>query len=112
MRKLLALAALLTAPGCAGFEPLGAAGKEETLYCYQALVGIDCYKTPYHRDERRLIAYTGPAPETYPKPMPPPDPRLFAPEMVSYWVKDPEPVPTAAPGKTRAVSRETLPPRR
>ena len=114
MRRLttiVALAAGFGASGC-GLEPYFADGKgEAALYCYQALVGVDCYKTPNHRDERRLLAYTGPAPETYPKPAPPPEPRLYAPEMVSYYVKDPEPVPTSPP-RARSVQRESLPPAR
>lgn len=115
MRKLTAILALAVVPaasGCALPEVLAGGGRTlEPLYCYQALVGVDCYKTPNHRDERRLIAYTGPAPETYPRPAPPPEPRLYAPEMVSYYVKDPEPVPTSPP-KARAVQRESLPPSR
>ena len=114
MRRLttiMALAAGFGASGC-GLDFYDADGKSEgALYCYQALVGVDCYKTPNHRDERRLLAYTGPAPETYPKPPPPPEPRLYAPEMVSYYVKDSEPIPTSPP-KARAVSRESLPPAR
>ncbi len=117
MRKLMALAAFagaLGAGGCGVVDWAGAEGPDKrAVYCYQALVGIDCYPAPNHRDERRLVSYTGPAPETYPKPLPPPDPRLYAPEQISYWVKDPEPVPTAAPSKSRAaVSRQPLPPAR
>ena len=104
------LAAAFGAAGC-GLDRLGADKGERALYCYQALVGIDCYPTPNHRDERRLVSYTGPSPETYPKPLPPPEPKLYAPEQVSYWVKDPEPVPTAAPS-SRPVSRQPLPPAR
>ncbi len=111
MRKLTAIlvfAATLAASGC-GLDYYGADGKgEKALYCYQALVGIDCYKTPNHRDERRLVSYVGPAPETYAKPAPPPEARLYAPEMISYFVKDPEPIP-ASPPKARAVQRENLP---
>lgn len=114
MRRIMtafALAASLAASGC-GLEIYSADGKgEPPLYCYQALVGVDCYKTPNHRDERRLLAYTGPAPETYPKPSPQPEPQLYAPEMVPYYVKDAEPVPTSPP-KARAVSREGVPPAR
>ncbi len=113
MRKLILpalFAAALGAGGC-GLDFADADGKSErAVYCYQALVGIDCYPTPNHRDERRLVSYTGPAPETYPKPLPPPEPALYAPEQISYWVKDPEPVPTSP--KARAVSRQPLPPAR
>jgi hypothetical protein len=111
MRKLTMLAALAAAFGAGGCGVMsGAEGKgERAIYCYQSLVAIDCYPTPNHLDERRLVSYTGPAPETYPKPLPPPEPKLYAPEQVSYWVKDPEPVPTAAPA-ARPVSRQPLPP--
>lgn len=114
MRIRTALAVLTAAFGAAGcgLDFTSAEDKRErAIYCYQALVGIDCYPTPNHRDERRLVSYTGPAPETYPKPLPPPEPKLYAPEQVSYWVKDPEPVPTAAPA-SRPVSRQPLPPAR
>lgn len=118
MRKLtaiLAFAATLAASGC-GLEPYVRGGEGDPrivksaspLYCYQALVGIDCYKTPNHRDERRLVSYVGPAPETYPVPAPPLEAQLYAPEMISYFVKDPEPIPTSPP-KARAVQRESLP---
>ncbi|MEK7246302.1 MAG: hypothetical protein AAB223_09820 [Pseudomonadota bacterium] len=113
MRRLMtimALAASAGASGC-GLEPYVRGGEgdprivkgEAALYCYRALVGVDCYKTPNHRDERRLLAYTGPAPETYPKPAPPPEPQLYAPEMVPYYVKDAEPIPTSPP---RARTRQ------
>jgi hypothetical protein len=107
---MAALAAALGAGGC-GRDMSGAQGAgERAVYCYQALVGIDCYPTPNHLDERRLVSYTGPAPETYPKPLPPPEPQLYAPANVSYWVKDPEPVPTAAPA-ARQVQRQPFRPR-
>ncbi len=40
----------------------------EPAYCYKSLAGIECYKEPYHRDERRLVNYFGPAPSRYDPP--------------------------------------------
>lgn len=78
--------------------------KTDPIYCYQSLAGVECFKTPVHRDERRLVSYNGPAPETYPKPRPEADPVLKAPEMVPFYVKDPEPMPQADPPKRRSAS--------
>lgn len=65
----------------------------EPVYCYKSLAGTQCYREPKHSDERRLVNYFGPHPSRYEKPEPAPIPALQAPEMVNYWVKDPEPVP-------------------
>ncbi len=69
----------------------------EPVYCYQALgrsvSGIECYKTPNHRDERRLVNYYGPHPSRYDRPEPPPPPTLSAPPSVDFYVRDPEPIP-------------------
>jgi len=84
--------------------------------------GIRCFKTPVHRDERHLVGYTGPPPGRYPRPEPP-QPKLYAPDAVTYWVKDaellPEPAPVP-PGRRVAppplrntvshIERESLPP--
>ena len=67
-----------------GFEP---------RYCYKSLGGITCFGTPYHRDERRLVNYFGPAPNRYEKPMLAPETELAPPtQQVKHWVKDPEPI--------------------
>ncbi len=66
----------------------------EPRYCYRSIGGVTCYETPYHRDERRLVNYYGPAPVRYDKPEDAPVPARSAPEQIDYWVKDPEPVPT------------------
>ena len=71
LTAILAFAATLAVGGC-GLEPFVRGSEDDPrfvrkaspIYCYQALVGIDCYKTPNHRDERRLVSYVGPAPET------------------------------------------------
>jgi len=69
----------------------------EPRYCYKSLGGVSCYQTPYHRDERRMVNYYGPAPVRYDRPEAAPDPVRSAPEQIDYWVKDPEPIPTIAP---------------
>lgn len=65
----------------------------EPVYCYKSLAGTQCYREPKHSDARRLVNYFGPHPSRYEKPEPVPVPTYKAPEMVNYWVKDPEPVP-------------------
>ena len=99
-----ALAAVLAQAGCGGAGFLAGEAKADPIYCYRSLAGVECFKTPEHRDERRLVSYSGPAPEMYPKPLPAPEPALKAPEMVPFYVKDPEPVPEADPPKRRAAA--------
>ncbi len=69
----------------------------EPVYCYQSIgrsvSGVECYKTPKHRDERRLVNYYGPHPSRYDRPEPPPPPTLSAPPPVDFYVRDPEPIP-------------------
>ncbi len=69
----------------------------EPTYCYQSIGGVECHRTPYHRDERRLVSYFGPHPSRYDKPEPPEPPVLTPPAMINYWVKDAEPIPRPAP---------------
>ncbi len=93
---ILGVAGLLSA--CGSIDQYEAQVKDfEPIYCYQSLAGTECYRTPYHRDERRLVNYFGPHPSRYEKPEPPVVPPLKAPETVNYWVKDPEPVPRPMP---------------
>ena len=83
---------------------------EEPRYCYRHFVGrdgIQCYATPVHRDERRLVGYTGPPPSHYPRPKAKPAAKLYAPAAVTYWVKDAELIPEPAPvppGRRAAAS--------
>ena len=70
---------------------------EEPRYFYKSLAGLTCYEKPNHRDEKRLVNYFGPAPMRYEKPEALPLPKRIAPDMVNYWVKNPEPVPTTMP---------------
>ncbi len=65
----------------------------EPTYCYKSIGGVECFRQPFHRDERRLVNYFGPHPSRYDKPEPPELAPIAAPAMINYWVKDPEPVP-------------------
>ncbi|MBT3305979.1 MAG: hypothetical protein HN377_05790 [Alphaproteobacteria bacterium] len=69
----------------------------EPTYCYKSIGKVACYKEPFHRDEKRLVNYFGPHPSRYDKPDVPEATPIAAPEMVNYWVKDPEPIPRPAP---------------
>ncbi len=78
-----------------------AAVQPDPVYCYQSLGrstgSVTCYQTPVHRDQRRLVNFYGPHPETYPRPAPPAPARLSPPPSVDFYVRDPEPVPPEAP---------------
>ena len=69
----------------------------EPSYCYKSIGGVECYRKPYHRDERRLVNYFGQHPSRYDKPEPAERAPHSPPEMVNYWVKDAEPIPRPAP---------------
>jgi len=96
MNRLIIIAgATLILSACAQKSAYEAAVEDfEPRYCYRSLGGVMCYETPYHRDERRLVNYYGPAPVRYDRPEAAPDPERTAPDQINYWVKDPEPVPT------------------
>ena len=96
-----ALAALLAACGYVS-EYEKAVYDYEPIYCYQSLAGVACFKEPYHRDEKRLVNYYGPAPERYDRPAPPPPAELYAPPSVDYFVRDPDPAPEPAPPRKMA----------
>jgi len=99
MNKLIfpAIAALLVG-ACAQKSAYEAAVEDyEPVYCYKSIGGVACYEEPYHRDERRIVNYFGPAPIRYDRPDEPEPQKLFAPEPVDFWVKDVEPVPEPAP---------------
>lgn len=90
--------AILSLSACAQKSAYEAAVEDlEPRYCYKSLAGVTCYEKPYHRDEKRLVNFFGPAPKRYEKPATLPEPRRDAPEAITYWVKDPEPIPTPAP---------------
>ena len=69
----------------------------EPTYCYKSIGGVECFREPFHRDERRLVNYFGPHPSRYDKPEPPQLAPIAAPPRINYWVKDPEPVPRPKP---------------
>ena len=92
----LGLAALLGACGYVS-EYEKAVYDWEPTYCYKSIGTVACYKEPYHRDEKRLVNYFGPDPSRYDKPDAPEPTPFHPPEMVNYWVKDPEPIPRPAP---------------
>lgn len=102
LKRILTLAAIVPAFGLLGAcaqKSAYEAGVEgyEPVYCYRSLAGVACHQKPNFTDERRMVNYYGPAPTRYERPAPPPEQKLFAPEMVNYWAKDPEPLPRAAP---------------
>jgi hypothetical protein len=110
--KLFPLWLLTLAAACATEREIARTGIEAPRYCYSRFVGRDaitCYETPRFAEENRLVGYTGPAPDRYPRPAPPPPARLHAPDAVNYWVKDAELIPQAAPvppGRTVAPPPE------
>ncbi len=69
----------------------------EPLYCYKSLAATQCYHKPKHADSLRLVNYYGPHPSRYDAPEPKAAPNFSAPEMINYWVKDPEPIPRSMP---------------
>jgi hypothetical protein len=118
MRKLgLWLGLVVGLGGCAdviNLLAMPAETRQEPIYCYRYLSGVECYKTPVHRDEKRLVNYQGPAPESYPKPPPPPEQVLAAPPATGFYVRDPDPVPESPPrlDKVRTSPDLTSPPPR
>jgi len=93
---VLACAAALSA--CAQKSAYEAAVEDrEPVYCYQSLGNVVCHEKPNFHDERRMVNYFGPAPQRYERPAPAAEQKLSAPEPVNYWVKDPVPLPRAAP---------------
>lgn len=64
----------------------------EPLYCYDTIGEVQCYREPFHRDDRRLVNYFGPHPSRYDPPAPPRRAPLQPPPATADWVMDPEPV--------------------
>ena len=92
---MIAAAALLGACGYVS-EYERAVYDYEPTYCYKSLAGVQCFESPNHRDERRLVNYFGPHPSRYERPTPPPAPRLLPPPPVDFYVRDAEPIPSPA----------------
>ncbi len=103
MRNTLFVAAVGALVGACGYvsEYEKAVYDFEPVYCYQSIGGVECYKTPKHRDERRLVNYYGPHPSRYDRPEPTPPPTLSAPPSVDFYVRDSEPIPEPAPPRVR-----------
>ena len=78
----------------------------EPVYCYKSLASVQCYKEPKHSDSRRLVNFYGPAPREYDEPDTPVYSTPRPPKMIDTWVKDPEPVPEAAPMKAHIATPE------
>ena len=112
MRNTLFLTAVGALVGACGYvsEYEKAVYDLEPVYCYQSIgqsvSGVECYKTPKHRDERRLVNYYGPHPSRYDRPEPPPPPTLSAPPAVDFFVRDPEPIPEPAPPRAKPEAGE------
>jgi hypothetical protein len=73
----------------------------EATYCYKSLAAVHCFDEPYHRDEKRLVNYYGPAPSRYETPEAPLPVTLAAPPAIDYFVRDPEPIPEPAPRRPK-----------
>ncbi len=107
MRNTLFVAAVGALVGACGYVSAyeEAVYDSEPVYCYQSIgrsvSGVECYKTPKHRDERRLVNYYGPDPSRYDRPEAPPPAILSPPPAVDFFVRDPEPIPTPAPPRAR-----------
>lgn len=101
LRAAMALSAAALAGGltaCAPADRYEAAVENwDPIYCYKSLAGARCYAEPKASDAGLLVNYYGPSPRRYPAPPPLPEPNFKAPQMINYWVKDPEPIPRAAP---------------
>ena len=107
MRKTLlslALPALLAACGYVDRYEAGVYDFEP-VYCYRTIGAVRCFKTPDHRDERRLVNYYGPHPSRYERPAPAARPAFKAPPPVAFYVRDPEPVPEPVRPRRRPAAR-------
>jgi hypothetical protein len=111
LKRLLGLAVILSATtllaACSNMTLYEQQVEDfEPVYCYKSIGSVQCYKEPKHSDSRRLVNFYGPAPRTYDKPDAPEYAAPKAPKMIDYWVKDPEPIPQAAPPKDTAIKAE------
>ncbi|MDP6173478.1 MAG: hypothetical protein QGF09_04850 [Rhodospirillales bacterium] len=102
MRKGVILATAAVLSGCSYVDSYEEAVHDrEPIYCYQSLAAVECYRTPDHTDEKRLVNYFGPHPSRHER-QETEEPKLKAPPPISKWVKDTEPVPRAA-GESKPV---------
>ncbi len=105
MKKSLFLLAVLVLLGACSYTSDYEKGvfNYEPVYCYQSIGEVQCYKTPNHPDEKRLVNYYGPAPSRYDKPDAPSRPKLAPPPPIDYFVIDAEPIPE--PKQVKASSK-------
>jgi len=98
IRKCLALAAAAaTLTACGYVDDYEKAVYDlDPVYCYRTIGGAECHAEPSFAARAKLVNYYGPHPSRYDAPDPQVVPAPKSPEMVNYWVKDPEPVPRAA----------------
>lgn len=96
---LVSLAVALFAAGCGSDRTAyeRSVAKEEPVYCYQTLAGIDCYKRPDFRDERMMVNFYGPPPADFERPEPPEAAELTAPPPVDHYCRVGEPDACALP---------------
>jgi hypothetical protein len=83
----------------------------EPVYCYQTLGGVDCHRTPHHRDGLRLVNYYGPAPSKYAAPDQMEIRDTAAPPRVEAFDRDPEPDTRSARSVRSASAPEAEPTR-
>lgn len=97
-RGLALVAAAVTLTACGYVDGYEAQVHDmEPVYCYRTIGAPECHSAPSYADRRQLVNYFGPHPSRYDAPPVVVLPEPKAPEMVNYWVKDPEPLPRAAP---------------
>lgn len=90
----LMIGCLLGLSACGYISPYEEAVYDEApRYCYRQLGGIECFSEPVHRDAARLVNYYGPHPSRFNTPSPPNRLEPAAPPPVTYYVRDPDPVP-------------------
>ncbi len=99
IRKCLALAAAAATLSACGYvdDYERAVYDQDPVYCYRTIGGAECHPEPSFAARAKLVNYYGPHPSRYAAPEAAAVPAPKSPEMVNYWVKDPEPVPRAAP---------------
>lgn len=108
MRALLVLTAVTFLLGACGYVSeyeRGVSGYEP-VYCYKSIGGVQCFDTPNHRDEKRLVNYYGPHPSRYDKPAAQPATNKSAPPPVDFYVRDPEPIPEPVKPRTNAKTTD------
>lgn len=93
MRPFIAGCLVLALAACGRPDPpyVAAVRREQPIYCYRTLAGVDCYARPFFRDERQFINHFGPPPHEFERPKPPPAVRLMPPPEVDHYCRVAEP---------------------